>query len=180
MSSPPSQQVPSAWKFSLLPVLFFATLLPSAAPWFIKCICRKRSLHLILSLIGCLAAGILLGVAMCSILPEAHSSWSEYYTLRGESNSSRLVRYPWAFAIAGTIVLLFVTEEQLFFAVGKSHQHRHAQHHQQSSNVTLPHGDDESYDHQPIHAEHEHLLPELHEAGHHHHKQRIISGTFYD
>lgn len=78
----------------------------------------------VFSILNCLAGGVVLSVALCHMLPEAHEQIEGY--LQDQKESIR--EYPFAFLGAGVSLIFLVCLEQAIMGSGDNHFHQQHDH----------------------------------------------------
>jgi zinc transporter 1/2/3 len=113
-----------AMKISMIVVIFFETLGASMLPWWFH---RSKHAMMILNFGSCLSAGLILGLGLCHLDPNAASSFVSYFAIVGPVGLARAedVTFPFSDFIAGITLLVLVFVENLATVHTHTHGHSH-------------------------------------------------------
>jgi hypothetical protein len=124
-------------KAALIALVGVLTLCASRTPWCLTSVFRRSSLD-VMNGLSALSAGIVFGAFMTHMLPSAGEDFSAYLEIAypvadgGERApfAEKMVSYPWATLIAGTVTALLVAVDRTIVAHGVhgddgEHDHHH-------------------------------------------------------
>ena len=108
-------------KAALIGCVGLLTFAASLVPWCFRKLFRRSPLDA-LNVLSALSAGIVFGAFMTHMLPSAGENFSTYLEIAYPDPRSewvtRLVKYPWAFLVAGLVTTLLVAVDRTIVAHG--------------------------------------------------------------